>query len=265
VRAAGEEFPGPARQIELHLRRRPKRLPLPWRSRVAVRKSREPERRGAGALPQSELRRMSAGGLVSAEEERRRAGDGLVRNIRRDAHTDVRERAATRMATPESKAQYARRSPIAWLKGVLGLRQFRHVGLEKVETEWRWACLTMNLKKILSVLSRLRRQTRCPQPSRRPPKSDPQCDSREFAGLIVSRRFDHHVQRPSSATRPFDTAQPPVPESRRSKYSSHRRGDPYRGVILQRAPCGRVKQRTEFQTARLQTCSRAVLHLPSDS
>ena len=44
------------------------------------------------------------------------------------------------------------------MKGVLGLRQFRHVGLEKVETEWRWACLTMNLKKILSVLSRLRRQ-----------------------------------------------------------------------------------------------------------
>jgi hypothetical protein len=33
------------------------------------------------------------------------------------------------------------------------------VGLEKVETEWRWACLTMNLKTILSVLSRLRRQT----------------------------------------------------------------------------------------------------------
>jgi hypothetical protein len=90
--------------------------------------------------------------------------DGRVRNIRRDAHTDVRERAAQRMATPESKAQYARRSPIAetpfaWLKGVLGLRQFRHVGLEKVETEWRWACLTMNLKTILSVLSRLRRQT----------------------------------------------------------------------------------------------------------
>jgi hypothetical protein len=90
--------------------------------------------------------------------------DGLVRNIRRDAHTDVRERAATRMATPESKAQYTRRSPIAetpfaWLKGVLGLRQFRHVGLGKVETEWRWACLAMNLKKILSVLSRLRRQT----------------------------------------------------------------------------------------------------------
>jgi hypothetical protein len=45
------------------------------------------------------------------------------------------------------------------LKEVLGLRQFRHVGLEKVETEWRWACLTMNLKTILSVLSRLRRQT----------------------------------------------------------------------------------------------------------
>ena len=88
--------------------------------------------------------------------------DGRVRNIRRDAHAEVRERAAQRMATPESQAQYARRSPIAetpfaWLKSVLGLRQFRHVGLEKVETEWRWACLTLNLKKILSVLSRLRR------------------------------------------------------------------------------------------------------------
>ena len=66
------------------------------------------------------------------------------------------------MSTPESQAQYARRSPIAetpfaWLKAVPGLRQFRHVGLEKVETEWRWACVTLNLKKILSVLSRLRR------------------------------------------------------------------------------------------------------------
>jgi hypothetical protein len=50
------------------------------------------------------------------------------------------------------------RTPLAWLKGALGLRQFRHAGLGKVETEWRWACLTMNLKKILSVLSRLRRQ-----------------------------------------------------------------------------------------------------------
>jgi transposase len=91
--------------------------------------------------------------------------DGRVRTISRDAHAEVRERAAARMATPESKAQYARRSPIAetpfaWLKAVLGLRQFRHVGLEKVETEWRWACLTLNLKKILSVLSRLRRLAR---------------------------------------------------------------------------------------------------------
>ena len=82
-----------------------------------------------------------------------------------EALLDIDVRAAARMATPESKAQYARRSPIAetpfaWLKAVLGLRQFRHVGLEKVETEWRWACLTLNLKKILSVLSRLRRLAR---------------------------------------------------------------------------------------------------------
>jgi hypothetical protein len=48
----------------------------------------------------------------------------------------------------------------------------------------------MNLKTILSVLSRLRRWTRCPQPRRRPPKSDPQPDSREFTDLIEPRRFD---------------------------------------------------------------------------
>ena len=81
------------------------------------------------------------------------------------------------MATPESKAQYARRSPtaetqFARLKGVLGLRQFRHVGLEKVETEWRWSCLTMNLKKILSVLSRLRRQSLDALSAARPPTTE---------------------------------------------------------------------------------------------
>jgi hypothetical protein len=172
--------------------------------------------------------------------------DGRVRNIRRDAYVDVRERAATRMATPESKAQYSRRSPIAEtpfasLKGVLGLRQFSHVGLEKVETEWRWAYLTMNRKKVLSVLSRLRRQTRCPQPGSRPPKSAWQCDLREIAGLVEPGQFEHRVQRSSSATRPFDTTPPPVLESRRSKNSSYRRGDPCHSVILQRAPSERVK------------------------
>jgi hypothetical protein len=43
-----------------------------------------------------------------------------------------------------------------------------------------------------------------------------------------------------SAPRPSAPSQPTVPESRRSKNCSHRRGDPYHGVILQRAPCARV-------------------------
>ena len=87
--------------------------------------------------------------------------NGRRRTIRRDAHADARDRMAARMSEASSQAKFDRRSwvaetPFAWLKGILGLRQFRHVGLEKVEQEWRWACLSLNVKKILKAIAKLR-------------------------------------------------------------------------------------------------------------
>ena len=89
----------------------------------------------------------------------RRKGEGPPsrRTVRRDEHTEVRNRTADRMATPEGRAIFNRRSgiaetPFGYLKGVLGLRQFRHQGLDKVEQEWRWSCLSLNIKKVVTAL-----------------------------------------------------------------------------------------------------------------
>lgn len=84
-----------------------------------------------------------------------------VRTIRRDSYADVRNRMAARMQAEESKQKFNRRSwvaetPFGYLKGVLGLRQFRRVGLEKVKTEWLWACLSLNVKKVLKALAKWR-------------------------------------------------------------------------------------------------------------
>ena len=86
---------------------------------------------------------------------------GRVRSLRRDEHEEVRQRTVARMATESGKKLFDRRSAIAetpfgYLKGVLGLRQFRHRGQEKVDHEWRWSCLSLNVKKLLRALARWR-------------------------------------------------------------------------------------------------------------
>jgi hypothetical protein len=83
------------------------------------------------------------------------------RSLRRDEHEEVRQRTAARMASESARQLFNRRSAIAetpfgYLKGVLGLRQFRHRGQEKVDHEWRWACLSLNLKKLLRALAHWR-------------------------------------------------------------------------------------------------------------
>ncbi|MEI6540274.1 MAG: IS1182 family transposase [Planctomycetota bacterium] len=93
--------------------------------------------------------------------EQRTQANGRVRSISRDEYEDVRQRMSTHMALDSSKQQFNRRSaiaetPFAYLKGILGLRQFRHRGLEKVDHEWRWCCLTLNFKKLLRALARWR-------------------------------------------------------------------------------------------------------------
>ena len=66
-----------------------------------------------------------------------------------------------RLVTESGQRQFDRRSgiaetPFGYLKGVLGLRQFRHRGLEKVDHEWRWSCLSLNVKKLLRALAHWR-------------------------------------------------------------------------------------------------------------
>jgi transposase len=83
------------------------------------------------------------------------------RTITRDRFTADRERHAAKMRTPEARARYARRfhageTPFGWLKHVLGLRQFLLRGLEKVRTEWLWACTGYNLRKLILEVGRLR-------------------------------------------------------------------------------------------------------------
>ena len=68
---------------------------------------------------------------------------------------------AERMATPEGRAMYDNRSPIAetpfgYLKGFLGHRQFLRKGLANCDTEWRWSCLSLNMKKLVGYIRRMR-------------------------------------------------------------------------------------------------------------
>ena len=95
-------------------------------------------------------------------DEQRSQANGRVRSISRDEHENLRQRMSSHMVTDSSKKQFNRRStiaetPFAYLKGFLGLRQFRHRGLEKVDHEWRWACLSLNIKKLVRALARWRR------------------------------------------------------------------------------------------------------------
>lgn len=83
------------------------------------------------------------------------------RTITRDIYTPDRERHAAKMQSSEARVRYQRRfhageTPFGWLKQVLGLRQFLLRGLEKVRAEWLWACTAYNMKKLITIVGRLR-------------------------------------------------------------------------------------------------------------
>lgn len=83
------------------------------------------------------------------------------RMIYRDEYEPLREATAARMQTAEAQAIYARRmhgaeTPFAYIKAVLGVRQFLLRGLENVRTEWRWVCTAFNLNKLLRAVAALR-------------------------------------------------------------------------------------------------------------
>ncbi len=65
------------------------------------------------------------------------------------------------MQTDEAKTAYKRRlhageTPFAVIKRIMGLRQFLMRGLQRVKTEWLWACTAFNLIKLARHLGRLR-------------------------------------------------------------------------------------------------------------
>jgi len=83
------------------------------------------------------------------------------RQITRDPHEVKREALAAKMASQAGRAMYAKRLhagevPFAIIKRVMGLRQFLLRGLEKVRTEWLWACTAFNLTKLRHEIARLR-------------------------------------------------------------------------------------------------------------
>jgi transposase len=83
------------------------------------------------------------------------------RQISRDQYAQEREAMAAKMASDAGRAMYAKRFHagevmFAIIKRVMGLRQFLLRGLEKVRTEWLWACTAFNLMKLQREIARLR-------------------------------------------------------------------------------------------------------------
>jgi transposase len=83
------------------------------------------------------------------------------RTVSRDGSEPLRAKMAAKLNTAEGRQRYHRRfhlaeTPFAILKGAMGIRQFLLRGLEKVRTEWRWACAAYNLKKLARRWTALR-------------------------------------------------------------------------------------------------------------
>ena len=126
-------------------------------------------------LAETERRPRPGGGHVLSREYRcaqcrscplrakciRKSSGG--RTIRRDEYEPLREAMDRRMGTHEGKTTYRRRTwmaeyPMGVLKSVFGMRQFLLRGLEKVRTEWVWACTALNMAKLSREVSRIRGQ-----------------------------------------------------------------------------------------------------------
>ena len=88
-------------------------------------------------------------------------GNNLSRTLYREQHEELREAMDTRMASPAGKQLYRQRNwiaetPFAIIKAIMNLRQFLTRGIDKVRTEWLWACTGFNLAKLVRRLTELR-------------------------------------------------------------------------------------------------------------
>lgn len=90
-------------------------------------------------------------------------GKSWYRTITRDQYQELREKAIARMESEDGKKNYARRmwlveGTFGLIKAWMGVRQFLCRGLEKVRTEWLWACTAFNLKKLVRVILDIRKK-----------------------------------------------------------------------------------------------------------
>ena len=88
-------------------------------------------------------------------------GQSKRRTVSHDQHEPLRQEAAARLKTESGRTAYARRAHLAEtpngvIKEVMGLRRFLLRGLEKVRTEWLWACTAFNIRKLASEIGKLR-------------------------------------------------------------------------------------------------------------
>jgi transposase len=84
-----------------------------------------------------------------------------ARRVQIDEYEAVRQRVQARMNSPAGQEVYASRwwiceTPFAFIKSWMNFRQFLLRGLEKVKTEWLWACTAYNLRKLVGDVQRMR-------------------------------------------------------------------------------------------------------------
>lgn len=82
------------------------------------------------------------------------------RMVSHDEHEPVRQKLAERMKTEDAKALYQKRTHLAetsfaFIKQWIGIRQFHLRGLDKVRTEWLWACTACNLRKLVLAIGQV--------------------------------------------------------------------------------------------------------------
>ena len=88
-------------------------------------------------------------------------GKKLPRTVYCDQHEHLRKAMDERMASEAGQKIYRQRNhlaetPFAFIKNILGLRQFSLRGIEKVTIEWFWTCTGYNLAKLIRLIASLR-------------------------------------------------------------------------------------------------------------
>ena len=91
----------------------------------------------------------------------RRDSTRLSKPLNKATPGSPRREVALRTKTESGKKRVARRAHLAeppngFIKEVLGLGQFLLRGLDKVRTEWLWACTAFNLRKLMIAMEKLR-------------------------------------------------------------------------------------------------------------